>query len=230
MKYPALVLRIRAMCIDLIVFVFLFWAVFLLIWKVQFSNDSLKIVVLSVPLLLFEPMCMSISGSTIGQHLVGIKVASRKTGKNLFILRAILRYVVKVVVGFYSVITMAVTHRRQSFHDVVSGSVVLFKDDARAPERYILRENVNDDRVKPGILRRLAVILLYLFLVNIVFGFLSLFLAPAECWGGGPCTESREMRVVLASIAFIGSVLLILVLGCLCKLPGAYYKKTPTQQ
>ncbi|MEM7257772.1 MAG: RDD family protein [Pseudomonadota bacterium] len=226
MTYPALVLRIRAMCIDLIIFTLLFWGTLVLVWRLELSAIYLKVVVLAVPLLLLEPMLLWLSGSTIGQHIVGIKVANKETGQNLFILKALIRYIVKMVLGFYSIITMAVTKRRQSFHDVVSGSVVLFKNETSAPSRYKIAENRKDGDARPGAGRRLLVIGVYLFLLYLIFGFVSYLLAPDKCWTEGMCTEPQQLRVMLGIIGFICAVLLVVVLGVLCKLPGAYYKKS----
>ena len=225
MNYPALVLRIRAMCLDAIVFVLLFWIVLLLIWKLQFSSTYLKVIVVAIPLILFEPLWMWMTGSTIGQHIVGIRVANIRTERNLFILPAIVRFIVKILLGFYSVITMIVTKRRQSFHDVISNSVVLFKNESTAPDRYKIQENTTDVMSKPSIIRRILVTLMYLFLLLLTFSVTTVVIAPEQCWNGISCTKSQELGVLITSGVFLGLCLLVIILGCLCKLPGAYFKK-----
>lgn len=157
MNYPALILRIRAMCLDAMVFVLMFWIVFLTIWKLQFTSTTLKLLIVTLPLVLFEPVWIWLTGSTIGQHLVGIKVTSKTKEKNLFIVNAVVRFITKILLGLPSVLTMIVTKRRQSFHDVISNSVVLFKNEASAPDRYKIQENRKDGDTRPSILRRLQV-------------------------------------------------------------------------
>ena len=225
MNYPALVLRIRAMCFDSILFVLMFWIGFLLLWKLQITSSYLKILIVASPLILFEPMWLWLSGSTVGQHMVGIKVAHNETHKNLFIINAVVRYLAKILLGVYSLLTMIVTKRRQSFHDVISNSVVLFKDEASAPQRYRIQENIRDSGTKPSILRRLMIIVIYMILVLVIFNWVAILVAPQSCWDDGVCTESQTMRVVIASVMMIVSLLVVVVLGFMSKLPGAYFKK-----
>ena len=225
MNYPALVLRIRAMCFDSILFVLMFWIGFLLVWKLQITSTFLKIFIIATPLILFEPMWLWLTGSTVGQHIVGIKVAHKKTHKNLFIINAVARYLAKFLLGVYSLLTMIVTKRRQSFHDIISNSIVLFKNEASAPERYRIQENIKDSGNKPSILRRLMIIVIYMILVLAIFDWVAILVAPQSCWYDNICTDWQTIRVVIASVMVIFSLLVVVVLGCMSKLPGAYYKK-----
>ena len=70
-------------------------------------------------------------GGTPGKLMLGIEVIDEKTGKNMSIGKSILRYIgyllstIPLLLGF---IWVAFDKRKRGFHDMIAGSVVVYKD------------------------------------------------------------------------------------------------------
>lgn len=179
-----------------------------------------------IPLVVFEPLVVWLTGGSIGHHLSGIKVIDKTTGKNLFLLKGVVRLVIKLLLGFYSMLTMLITKKHQSLHDLLSNSVVVFKNESLAPERYKLEPRQTDyDVKKPSILRRLLVIAVHLFFLFVATGFLLSFLVSPECLEIGNCSLSQAYRLNAVVLGFLVVAVLLIILGFICKLPGAMYRK-----
>lgn len=73
----------------------------------------------------YEPMCTAFA-ATVGQRLFGFRVrrASEPT-RRIGLPAALLRYVVKLLLGVLSFLTMGVNRRQRALHDLASGSVVI---------------------------------------------------------------------------------------------------------
>ena len=65
-------------------------------------------------------------GSTLGNYLKGIRVRKNSDStKCINILQAIVRYPVKVLLGWVSFLTINSNSKRRAIHDLVSGSVMI---------------------------------------------------------------------------------------------------------
>ena len=73
----------------------------------------------------YEPICMTL-GSTLGNYLKGIRVRKDSDStKRINIFQAIIRYPVKVFLGWISFLTINSNPKRRAIHDLVSGSVMI---------------------------------------------------------------------------------------------------------
>lgn len=125
--------------------------------KLGINAPALGWLILIGPLLLFEPLMIWRTGGSVGHHYAGIRAVSERSGESLFVLNGIARRAVKLLLGVPSVRTMVITKRHRSLHDLLNGSVVVFKGAARAPERHKLApRDVNYVGRKPSVRRRLA--------------------------------------------------------------------------
>lgn len=226
MSYPKIFLRIKGMLLDSLLFgLIVYSSVFVLMW-LGIENPVLKALFLILPVLIFEPLCVSLSGGSVGHHYAGIKVVDAKTGRNLNIILSVVRFVIKGVLGLVSLVSMLVTRKHQAIHDYFSHSVVIFKSGNEVPEHHKLAERTEKDmREGPSIPRRLVAILAYsvmwVFAIGVVMG----FAASIECLQIGICSAKEDtMLNSISSIAAVVIVILI-ILGLMGKLPGAHYKK-----
>ncbi|MEO0424212.1 MAG: RDD family protein [Pseudomonadota bacterium] len=229
MTYPVLFLRIKAMFMDSLSLSILVIFLAFLPGKLGIDAPALRWLILIGPLLLFEPMMIWRTGGSVGHHYAGIRVISERTGENLFILNGVARLIVKLTLGLPSVITMVMTKRHRSLHDLLSGSVVVFKDEARAPQRHKLApRDITFVGRKPSVLRRLAVAVAYWLLMLFVIAIPISLLISDACIDAGACTE-REITILdgTGTLTFAAAVLL-LALGMVGKLPGAYWRKSST--
>jgi len=76
---------------------------------------------------IYEPVCTTF-GFTIGNLIKGIRVRDiSNTSKRLNIFQALLRYFVKVLLGWVSFITIHFNPERRAIHDLAAGSVMVKK-------------------------------------------------------------------------------------------------------
>lgn len=80
----------------------------------------------------YEPVLVSWRGATIGHALHNLIVLDRRTGRPPTLLRAIVRTVIKNLLGIVSFVAMSLTRRHQALHDLATGTVVEIADPERA--------------------------------------------------------------------------------------------------
>lgn len=121
-------------------------------------------------LLLYEPVLVSVTGSTLGHYAANLRVVDDRHGGNPGFGKALARSALKALLGWYSFIVMAATQRNQALHDLLTRSTVQIRDPAKArPHDYITERRDLSDPGMPSRPRRLAVICGYLFLVALVY-------------------------------------------------------------
>src|SRR5215475_435821 len=100
--------RLKAYFLDwVLIIALIFGGLFV---AVQFGSDNvarpLGLTVVAV-LLLYEPLLVSLIGSTVGHYTYNMRVVDDRTGGNVSFLKAVARVVIKDVLGLYSFISMA---------------------------------------------------------------------------------------------------------------------------
>lgn len=92
----------------------------------QFENFPPTIrVILFILILFYEPICTSMGG-TLGNYLMKIRIRQydNKNRKiNLF--QAIIRYIVKIMLGWLSFVTIHFNQEKRAIHDMVASSVMI---------------------------------------------------------------------------------------------------------
>lgn len=87
--------------------------------------DWVRIVLFATLFIVYEPLCTSL-GSTLGNYIKGIRVRKvSNTAKRINIFRAITRYIVKVLLGWVSFLTISSNPKRRAIHDFAGGSVMI---------------------------------------------------------------------------------------------------------
>lgn len=93
----------------------------------KFENvpEWVRILMFVGVLFAYEPLCMTL-GCTLGNYLKGIRVRNDSDStKRINIFQAIIRYPVKVFLGWISFLTIYSDPRRRAIHDLISGSVMI---------------------------------------------------------------------------------------------------------
>lgn len=231
MSYPVLLLRVKAAMLDSIIIAVLIFSLAYLSIVIGISNPALKVLFIVIPVVLLEPAMIWITGGSVGHHYSGIRIVGKDSGTNLFILNGIVRFVVKTLLGLISLVAMLLTRRHQSLHDIVSRSVVVFKNEDAALPRHMLqsRETVYRSE-KPSIGRRLVVVIAYLFLIFMAYSLLFNFLASPNCLNNGQCSEAESFNLGVATLVFLVLMILVFIFGMLCKLPGAYFRASKNSE
>lgn len=124
-KYPQLTERIQSTFIDTILIVILIFAFASILDKFDSVPDWVRIIMFAGLFITYEPLCMTF-GSTLGNYLKGIRVRKNSDStKRINIFQAIIRYPVKVLLGWVSFLTINSNQKRRAIHDLVSGSVMI---------------------------------------------------------------------------------------------------------
>ena len=73
----------------------------------------------------YEPLCL-VFGCTLGNYLKGIRVRKASdTTKRINIFQAIIRYPIKLGLGWILFLTINSNPKRRAIHDLTSGSVMI---------------------------------------------------------------------------------------------------------
>ena len=124
MEYPSLVKRYRSTFIDGQVFL-IFAYIFSLVFD-QISDISSTVggITFALMYLLYEPL-FTTRACTLGQWITGIRVQSvRDAGRRISYFQSLLRLVIKILLGWFSVFTLPSDPKKRSLHDYAVSSVV----------------------------------------------------------------------------------------------------------
>ena len=129
-EYPGIVTRIQALFVDLIVMLLIFT---LAAYIIDFAGGApgwLRGSVLFTMVFLYDPLTLSLYGGTLGHYLMGIRVKREDDlSKNIMLPLAFLRLFFKSLLGWISFLTVTGNKRRRAIHDLISGSVVIKKQE-----------------------------------------------------------------------------------------------------
>ncbi len=227
LMYPRLIRRIQACLIDSIVFAIIFFGSFLLVSSLKVESLWLKIIIIFLPIFILEPALVSVTGGTIGHHLIKLKVQNVNNSRNINILLASFRFILKSVLGTISLIFVLTTRRHQAIHDFLANSVVVYKDAKRVSEHEALveREIEEEGYIYPSKLRRVFMIILYNVLLFIVISFLSVILMSEACIENNKCTPADDFASYVIGFIWLISLTLILVGGWKSLLFGCKRKR-----
>lgn len=124
-ELPTLTTRYKSILIDAICITLLFIGIATIFEKIGNIPDSVRGVTFVVVILLYEPILVSL-GCTIGQFLMGIRVRDFKNPETkLNPILILVRFGVKVLLGWISFLTTTFNKNRRAIHDYASGSIMV---------------------------------------------------------------------------------------------------------
>lgn len=124
-QLPELKDRIQSTFIDTIFVIVLMFAFANILDRFSNVPDWVRIVLFAALFVAYEPLCMTI-GCTRGNYLKGIRVRKETdTTKHINILQAFVRYLIKLLLGWVSFLTIHSNPKRQAIHDLACGSVMI---------------------------------------------------------------------------------------------------------
>ena len=97
-------------------------------------------------ILFYEPACIAVAGGTIGHLSMNLRIARASDLGRVSFGRALLRTVVKAVVGIWVFMAIYFTRRSQGLHDVVAGTVVIPRHGMPGSPRGFARERLRAAR------------------------------------------------------------------------------------
>jgi len=124
-KYPLLIDRIQSSFIDMILIITAMFVFAGILDKLDNIPDWVRIVLFAGLFIAYEPLCMTL-GCTFGNYFKNIRVRKNAdTTKRINIFQAIIRYPVKLFLGWISFLTINSNPKRRAIHDLVSGTVMI---------------------------------------------------------------------------------------------------------
>ena len=126
--YPTLPDRIKAAIIDGVILISMIVGATYLFEAIKTTPDVARAIAFLFIFLLYDPIFVSSFGGTIGHMLLGLRVKREKDqSKNVFFPLAIVRFIIKALLGWISLITVTSNSKRNALHDMAVKSIVIFK-------------------------------------------------------------------------------------------------------
>ena len=123
--YPDLSERVQSTFIDMILLVIAMFAATALLDKFDNVPDSVRVAVFVGLWIAYEPLLMTF-GCTLGNYMKGIRVRkAADTTKKINILQALVRYPIKLFLGWISFLTINSDSKRRAIHDLAAGTVMV---------------------------------------------------------------------------------------------------------
>lgn len=121
---PTILRRYLSTFIDAMFILVVFVALSFVFKDNSSSSDSIRLLVFFVMFFCYEPIFTSMA-CTVGQKITGIRVRTLNTHQKISILSAYIRIVVKILLGFLSLLSIPLTKGRRAVHDYAAGSIVI---------------------------------------------------------------------------------------------------------
>ena len=127
-EYPLLLKRIQALLIDFLLILISMLLITQIINLLNGVPDWVRMGAFFAIFFLYDPLMTSKFGGTLGHMAIGIRVKKESTEEeNISFLAALGRFTIKSLMGWISLLTVTGNQRKRAIHDMLSGSVVIYK-------------------------------------------------------------------------------------------------------
>jgi len=119
--------RIKAMISDSIILVALLFLITYIFSLFNYIPDNVRIIAFAFIFILYDPILTSAFGGTLGHMAFGVRVKRENNlNRNIPFIFAFIRYLVKISLGWISLITVSTNIKHKAIHDYIVGSVVIY--------------------------------------------------------------------------------------------------------
>lgn len=126
-RYPELADRVQSTFIDTLFLLGLSFVAASILDKYENVPDWVRIAIFVGLFLLYEPLFQTL-GCTLGNYLKGIRVRKNtNTASRINFFQALIRYPIKVALGWISFLTLGADPKKRAIHDMASGSIMIKK-------------------------------------------------------------------------------------------------------
>ncbi|MCP4271564.1 MAG: RDD family protein [Gammaproteobacteria bacterium] len=224
--YSRLVRRIRAVLIDSAIAILVLYSWWM---TLPLFDDHSTFIKLAYPFIIWvvlDPIMVSRAGYTPGHYVMGLMVQDAGTAKNIGLLRAILRSLLRTLTGWWSFIFVLTTNKHQALHDLLVGTVVVLRNPETLPQSEHVAERFKDvdNFIYPSGARRILIIVVYIILSTNIIGLLNAWAISGVCINDGYCLALKEIISYVTSVLLLCSVVGIIVCGWRCQIFGARRK------
>jgi uncharacterized RDD family membrane protein YckC len=214
-RHPRLKRRFQAFLIDSIIIALFFFAAAALLARID-MHGGIKAGLVALVILALEPGLVSATGATIGHHLRNLRVEDAVSAGNLNFVQAMIRFVIKTVLGIPSFIFVMVTRRHQAIHDLASGSIVILRNPDRHSSGQVLVERVEDHEnyIYPSKMKRIIFILGYGVLSLVFFSIFSAALISDDCfYSENLCSTAEKFGKYIFGYSWLLSIVVLIIQG-----------------
>lgn len=219
--YPRLLRRLQGVFIDGIVIPIA--AVGTLVALTYAGADTwVKVLCPLLVVCVLEPLAVSLSGGTVGHHLVGLRVRKERADERISVFAAFVRLLVKVLFGLPAFFVAFVTRKRQGLHDLAARSLIVHHSTVDLPRHELLpeRTRADEDATYLSVGRRVLVMLLYWIVVYAAWNLLVFVILAGPCVDYGKCSQAQAVVALGALIALLVAFIVVAALGWRGKLYG----------
>lgn len=222
--YATFTARARALVMDAVIISVA--AVALLFISTLMENvpgsGALSVIGLFALLVLYEPIMVARFGATIGHQRANLRVVSDRTGGPPNFLVALVRFILKAILGFVSFATMLFTQRHQAFHDFITRTTVQVRDvNAARAYDYVIEREAKPSGALPAVWRRIFVAILYAVGAVMLSGVVIRMVLSAGCLVNGACSPAERAFSQTMGGVLLLAITVLLVFGWQGRLPGA---------
>lgn len=229
--YPNIGRRIKAVLVDSMLFVIVTMTILPFIAKFNFKHTWIKITILLFPYFILDPLLVSFTGGSIGHHAFKIRVRHTIKNQNIGLIFASVRFLMKTILGWFSLIMILFTKKRQAFHDLIVNSIIImnYPEGIEVEDGLKERSFEEEGYIYPSKFWRFFVIGIYNFLLYWLFNILLTFFLPEQCVenmerGGRICNQLDETLIVIMTFSWIAGVISIIYFGIGAQLFGCRRK------
>lgn len=128
--YPQLQERTKAAMIDSVLLISLIIVTGDLLQWMPNPSPTLKAALFLLYFVLYEPLLVSIRGGTIGHALAGISIRRfHYTTEKINFFAALWRFLLKITLGWISVISYFTNKEGRMIHDKLSGAIMVYSKE-----------------------------------------------------------------------------------------------------
>ena len=212
--YPSLTRRYQAFIIDGVIMYAAFMASAYLVMMLDMSGVA-RISIVAGIVFAIDPLLVSTSGASIGHHLRGLRIEKAERHQNINIIQSLVRFLIKYLFGWLSLIFILTTKKHQALHDFVSKSVVVVKKPADFHKDDLFGERTAHvtGHILPSAKRRLFIICVCLvgsFLTAVIT--VNLYV-ELQCMDSDLCSNSDEILLRIIFYLWFASIAVIVVMG-----------------
>ncbi len=206
--------RISAMFVDGVILFCMFVFTAFTVSKMGLPT-YLRISIVAVLVIGLEPFFVAFTGASPGHHYRGLRVIRKGSELKLSLLQAFVRFFTKSLLGLYSLIFVFTTRKYQALHDLAAGSVVVLNEaSVKKGIAGVSEQDVEEDGyVYPSALRRILIIIPYLFVSLIVLTLIWAPLLSDACFEYRRCSVFEKVIDIAFSIIFVLTWGLIVLKG-----------------
>lgn len=221
--------RIKASVLDGMIMAGTFIGIIQLTDSFSTQWNWLKMLLVLFLIVLYEPINVAVWGQTLGHRWQDLKVIDKADKFRIGFVRALLRFLIKAGLGWFSIFWALFTSNKQSLHDLMTQSLVINDYYSAEDIRYLnFYENTgdNDQNYKQrSFLRRFIVSFLWLIFITYAFIATFYYVFFPGCLEDVTYNSQCNQVNTGASIVLLFIMTIIFVSGSKGYLPGAKKRK-----